>query len=393
MTWTFNGKGEEIGTVQSVQLTLHTTVEELEKEWLFLQVEDQSLIYQTYEWVRIAFNTLEKNTSPLIICGWKEDRIQFILPLVAEKTGLITTIRWIGRTHVNIGGGLYSKQFLANLGDTFFKMAFKQIAKSVSGPKLLRLNNQLFDLPTGPNPMLSLPKQTSVNHFFEMDISKGIDAVLELGNAKRKRKLYRRQVRVGDDNGGSELFIPQTEEEINASIDDFLIQKAARFKEMGVEDVFADDGTRDFLRQLALAPMQDGVQPLRIFELRIGGKTRAMYGCGIHGDYCQSCINSVTYDDLAHISPGEMVLYMMIEHLVEEGFDKFDLGVGDERYKISWCRTATDLFDTISPLSVSVIPIMFAMKSKLKLKAFIRGNNVIWPYFKKMRKKVAKLKN
>ena len=372
----------------NLKITTFSKPEDLEGTWRQLQSMGTSCIYQNFDWVSIAYATQERGNTPLILLGEVDGTAQFIIALVIENA-FPKIVRWPGNTHANICNGIFSPDYLENNTPEHTKKIVSAIRQAVPGIGMLRLGNQLPTLAGYPNPLLSLSHQPSVNVMYDMDLRDGMDAILDAGNGKRKRKLFRRQVRVANELGGFELFTPRTDEEIRTCLEDFYTQKAARFQQLGVRDVFAPAETRDFLYTLATAPERDGVKPLTFYELKVAGKTRALYGCSGFGDYCQAWVNSVTYDDFADLSPGEMVLYLMIEQLIEDGFTRFDLGVGTERYKKSWCKSHTTLLDVMQPLSLASWPIVMAIKLKTAMKARIRNSETIWPKVKKLRQRIS----
>ena len=362
----------------------------IESEWKELQKAETGCIYQNYDWVRIACNTFEKGNSIYIITARAKDALLFILPMVLVGT-TFKTLRWIGGTHANICSGLYSEQFLKSDNKKVMQDVFNLLGKFIKGISRTGLTNQPLTLKSHPNPMIHLPQQSSVNLMYDMDLREGMDAILDHGSGKRKRKLWRKQNRVAESMGGCELVLPTSARDITEALDEFFESKTKRLKELGVRDVFSDQNTIDFMRQLAAEPEHDGVKLLQIFQLKIADKTRAMYAIGINGKYCQAYVNAVEYDDFADHSPGEMVLYAMIEHLIAHKYERFDLGVGDERYKRSWCPGMHDLFDTMIPLSAASTPLILGLRLKNSLKRYIRNNPDIWGKFKKLRKARASL--
>ena len=377
--------GASIGYVDEYHIQSINQPELIKDDWQKLEQQGMGCIYQNYDWVRIACNTIEKNNSPYIITARNKDGLQFVLPMVIEgKT--FKKLRWAGNTHANICGGLYAEAFLKLIDPQTMQEIFKLIKKSISGIAQSELKNQPLKLHGYINPMTYLSQGASVNNMYDMDLRDGIDVILDAGSGKRKRKLWRKQNRVAESMGGCELFIPSSEEEISESLKTFFDLKAIRFHEMGIKNVFEAKDTQDFFLEMALMPKANGVKLFEIYELRIGGKTRAMYAAGIYGNYCQAYVNAVAYDEFAEHSPGEMVLYAMIEHLIAEGYNKLDLGVGDERYKRSWCPNIHELFDTTLPLSKSAIPFVHAGNLKNSAKRYIRNNPDIWLKVKKIRK-------
>lgn len=353
--------------------------------WQAIQREGNAHIYQHYDWVRIACDTLESNNTVCIIVGKSSHGVEFILPM-AHEGGFIKSLRWIGGSHANICCGLYTERFLKSDNTSVMKNLATIVGKSIGAMSMFKLNNQPFLLNSFKNPLSNLSYQNSVNIMYAMDLTDGLDGVLDAGNGKRKRKLWRKQNRVADTMGGFSFVTPESNDDILEAIREFRDLKAKRFKQMGISDVFADQRVVDFLVQSAIEPADEYGQVFKIIQLKVAGKTRAMYAYGINGDYCQAYVNAVEYDDFADHSPGEMVLYGMVEHLVNQGYAKLDLGVGDERYKRSWCPNRHNLFDSILPLSIYAMPISSAVRIKNRLKRYVRNNPTLWLQLKKVRK-------
>jgi len=361
----------------------------IKQEWKRLQAEKTAYIYQNYDWVRIASETIELGNQVFIVTGCASEcngkQLQFILPFVMES-GVFKKLRWIGGSHANINCGIFSEQFLKSDNAHTITGIIALLRKTLGPFVLCNLNNQPHFLKSYPNPLLHLQHQKSINMMYDMDLTDGLDAILDQGSGKRKRKLWRKQNRVADTMGGSELVVPSTQRDILASLDEFRRMKTKRFHDLGIKNVFANENTMDFLRKMAIEPERDSIQLFRIYQLKIGGKTRAIYAIGIHGDMCQAYVNAVEYDEFSDHSPGEMIMYAMVQKLVEDGYKSLDMGVGDERYKRSWCPGRHELFDNVMPLSILGAPVTFFQTVKNVIKGHLRNNPAIWQRLKKARK-------
>ena len=362
----------------------------VEVEWRALADEGTSTAYQTYEWVGAAYETFERGNNPVIIYASRNNEPAFVIPLLLEK-GFPSVLRWPGNNHANICCGIYSREFLNSYPNGLIADLFQFITAAFPVTILLHLKNQPATLEGYPNPMLEMPHQTGPNPLFTIDLTSGFDAVLDIGNGKRKRKLFRRQCRIADVLGGYELVIPKTQNEIDVILDEFFRLKAARLKILGISDVFAPKKAKDFLIRLANHKQQNGHQALRFFVLKVGGKMRALYGASIVDKRCYSFINAVEYHEFSEESPGEMVLYLMIEHLANSGFEYFDIGIGHERYKNSWCKHPTPLHETIHPLATAAGPHALCIRLLTRIKERIKTNQTVWNRIKQIRRMRAKL--
>jgi len=381
----------QLGRVGAYTLECVRDINALYRDWHKLESEGTSCIYQRFEWVRIALETIDRNHEPLLITGRDDQGVQFIIPLVLKR-GLVNTLHWPGGSHANICSGLYSRSFIKRADANLMKAIFRAIGKITPALTVTRLVNQPFKLGQQQNPLTLLAHQTSVNLMYDMDLEGGINGVLKGKSGAKRKRYYRKQKEAADALGGHELFIPFSKEEIRDAVDEFVGLKTERFEQMGIRNVFEDEDTKSFLTRLACEPERDGVQLFRFMMLKVGGKTRGLYGGAVLGDYFQANVNAISFDEFTNWSPGEMVLYAMVERLSEEGFSRMDLGVGDERYKRSWCQHVHTLFDTIMPLNGISAPVAFAMGLKYRGKAYLRGQQWFWKRFRKFREIKGNLK-
>ena len=385
VTQTNSDTGTIIGYVGDYCIQCLNAPEPIEQEWIALQAQETASIYQNYDWVRIACKTLEKENSIFIVTGRNQQGLQFVLPMVLDSK-TIKTLRWIGGSHANICSGIFSEDFLTSSEKNTIQKTFRLIGKSIGGIAKSQLQNQPLTLKSYKNPLSHLHLRPAVNNMYDMDLRDGLDAILDAGSGKRKRKLWRKQNRVAEAMGGYELTTPVTKEEITTAVNEFINLKGQRLEELGIHNIFSDKNTIDFFHELSSVPEHDTGHLFRIYQLKIQNKTRAMYAIGINGKYCQAYVNAVEYDDFADHSPGEMILYAMIERLIEEGYERFDLGVGYERYKRSWCPGQHPLFDTNIALTPAGIPVVLALRIKNRIKRYVRNNPELWVKLKKLRK-------
>ena len=106
---------------------------------------------------------------------------------------------------------------------------------------------------------------------------------------------------------------------------------------------------------------------------------------GIHQGQFSGCFISLANDEYSHISPGEMLIHLIIRDCVDRGLEVFDLGRGEERYKSSWCDTTITMFETNKALSSWGIGFAAYERGKLAIKRAIRNNETLWNIAKKIR--------
>ncbi len=372
--------------IGSLELNLHRSLDGLEAQWLDLEKRSNVSVYQRFAWIEACVNTYEpaENAEVMIVTAHRAGRLEVILPLVS-RAGIVRQLRWIGGSHSNFNFPIIDNAFLNNMSDQDIAWFFRRVTKLIPGGGFLKLCCQPAVWQGQKNPMRALPHQVSTNDAFAMDLSQGFEGVLAAGNAKRKRKKFRSQTRAVEPLSGATLVRASNESEIKRILTTFHNQKSARLKKMGMWDVYGTIQSRNLFANLAQSSLESDQPLLALFALEVDGKIRAICGGGIVERHFSAYFTSFADDELAHISPGEMLLYMMVEKLSDEGIQSIDMGGGDERYKRSWCSQTIEMFDVFLPLSPTAIVPVWIKRRSVDLRRILRRNPEIWKFIKKAR--------
>ncbi|MEM8813204.1 MAG: GNAT family N-acetyltransferase, partial [Pseudomonadota bacterium] len=165
----------------------------------------------------------------------------------------------------------------------------------------------------------------------------------------------------------------------------FLDQRGARFRQMGVSNLFEDPAIRAFIEEVS-APKVRGERPFLQFSVLFSGDAICATYAGITAGNHYSCFaNSIDEAGFGKFSPGEILLRAIIEDKCTIGLSSLDLGMGTERYKKSWCDE-DPLFDCFVP--VTTLGRMHRIKTRalLALKRRIRSDPRLWNLAKKARR-------
>lgn len=382
----------QVGAASRMVIQVTDDPRAVEALWLALEAEGGGTVYQSLEWAKAALATIETlgRTKAMIVTGTLDGRPAFVLPLVC-KGRFMRRVEWIGGPHVNFNFGLYSREFLGAVQPGDIEALAHRIGKAMSGSGILDLGCQPGMWRGIANPMTCLPHQRSTNPVFTMDLSGGFEALLARGNAKRKRKKFRQQCRQAAEAGGYRMIVAGSGDEVELLLGSFCRQKSRRLRKLGISNTFDSREAREMLSMLAHRSIGQEEPLLQLFGLEIGGKIRAVFGGGVRNGHFSGYFSSISLDSLTHLSPGEMLLHMLVEHCADRGITSMDLGGGDERYKRSWCDTQVDLVDVILPIGAFGRPAVAALRCSRWVKRAVRQNPRAWALIAAIRKLRARL--
>lgn len=347
--------------------------------------------FQRSDWVAawIAAGALSEGVRPLIVVGRFADRAAFLLPLVAERRGGATIARRLGGSHASYCVGVWRPEAFAGIDPTELVAGLRDLGRR-EGVDAFALDAvpRLWEGRTHPLASALAARPTLDDaHAFRLDPS--FERLLAARNAGHKRKKLKQKEKLFTAAGGYRVATATTPDEVEATLSAFFAQKAASLAARGIADPFAAPGVREAWRRLAVASLGRDEPLLELTRLEAGGAIRAVIGAAVEGERLYALFASYAEDELARASPGETLFFRHIEAACARGLEIYDMGVGTERYKASWCDERLELVDLRMPVNAKG-RIFVALEALLGgLKAAIRRNPALWTVVRRLRARLA----
>ena len=272
-----------------------------------------------------------------------------LLPLGLRSIGPLREACLLGGRMANYQMGLFHADALTSRDEV------KRFLRAVAAAARPRID--VFAFTQQPdswrgiaNPLIALGSQPSPSFAFASDISAGGEAWREAHFSKATQKKLRKKAAKLEAFGAVRLETARDAQEIEACLDAFLRQKRERMREMGIGDEFERPDTVALLRRLSGLDGAERVLEWRAW--RAGERFAALFaGLPHHGRLSGLVLSHDREPALAAASPGEQLILAVAQKINAEGFDSFDLGVGEARYKNECCEIVEPLFDVIHPLT------------------------------------------
>ena len=375
LTLVANGGGE-IGTISSgrIIITTYSDLELSKPVWQQLYQSGICTFYQSYDWARCWLENVgaRENVTPHIVVGWSNEQPLFLLALAIQKRGPFTIATWLGDSHSNFKTGIFDPAFLDRARPEDMRSIMQFIKQDLQGVDAIELCCQPISIDGKSNPMSYLRRQESPNNAFAMQLGDKFEDVLAAHNGKKKRKKFRWQTRTLEPHGGARLICANSPAETDRLLNAAFQQLHIRFEKFGILNVFSDPGTTDFFYQMAHKSLSKSEPDFLVYGLEIDGEIRATMAGGVHGRHFSGCFNSISDDEFTRVSPGELLLYLIIEDCVKRGFSSLDLGRGEERYKSSWCNNVVPMFESFLPMNKRAWALLAYESAKLAIKRSIK---------------------
>jgi CelD/BcsL family acetyltransferase involved in cellulose biosynthesis len=167
--------------------------------------------------------------------------------------------------------------------------------------------------------------------------------------------------------------------EVDSVLDVFFRQKSTRFRAIGLPNDFDAAGVRAFLRQGCLTGIETGHPAIELHALEVGGRIVATFGLAADRAQGSGMFNSIDgTEEIARCSPGDLLIARVIAAQCQSGRAVFDLGVGEARYKRSFCDEIDELFTLVLPVTARGHVYAGAVRRLVASKRLIKQTRWAW---------------
>lgn len=339
------------------------------------------------DWVS---NWIEHSGADTIVAALLDDndRPVFSLPLEVVAANSVKMARFQAGPHANGSFPAIAADAPA-VGTDALDTLIESVGRARPDVNLVLLERLASENDGRSNPFLDYPHIASPNPALAVTLEGGFDAVLARSNGKRKRKKHRSQTRKFDALGSWRRFRAETPAEARELVNAFFDMKVARFRQLGIQNTFADEGVRNFFRHLFANAAKEAEPSFVMHGIEVADKLRAVTGSSISGKRIVCEFSSFVVDDAASASPGDFLFFENIREACQEGMEIYDFSVGDEVYKRLWCDRIETQFDCFLPLNAKGKLAAMAYRTAAEAKRVLKSNDAIWQTAKKIRRTVA----
>ena len=352
-------------------------------EWRALAAEASVSPYQSPDWVLPWLETIgtDNGIDPFIVLARDADgALAALLPLGVQRRGGLNVASFLGAKDSNFNMGLFRP------GPTWTRGAIQDLLResaTAGGTRvdLFAFLNQPHDWEGAANPLGALPHQQSPSFAYKATLISDPEAFLRGRLSRDTRKKVRQKANRLRALGPVSLVEARNAAETDELLRTFVEQRGARHAASGIS---GDDlpGLRRFLDRT----VGDG-GPVLFYGLRCGERIVAtLAGTRVRGRFSGMLTSFAADPDVARTSPGELLLAEVMKLHCAAGYATFDLGIGEARYKESYCPEVQPLFDSLFGATARGRLFAPAEAGRLRLKRAIKQSRWAWPLAQRLRR-------
>lgn len=366
---------------------VYQTLEAAEAVWRELETRAVLTPYQRFDWIaawhraggtsgRIAIVVIEAGGQPVAL-----------LPLeIGGRLGL-KRATLIGSDMGNSDWLMFDPGFAAMLSAERIAGWLGAAAPQAGGIDLVSLFDQPKEWAGLANPLLAFTHQPGPDHFHFGRIDAG--GSFDRFDDKRLANLNRRKRKLAEALGPVQLRAATSVEEIDRVQAAFLEQRAARFAQMGIANIFGEPHFVRFMREGAIASLGQA-RPALIFHALHAGETIVATSCGTFcGTHYSQYINATAGGDVAKFRLIGILMHELFKDCAARGATSIDMGLGDFDYKGDWTEPAV-AYDGMIALTAAGRLGGAALLAGRRAKRMIKQHDRLWSLAKKLRAGLAR---
>ena len=364
-----------------IRIALHESIAAVEEDWrAFEQVADGT-VFQSFDWLSTwqRHIGIRNNVAPAIVTGRDgQGRLLFLFPLSVESGGFARRLTWLGTDLCDYNGPLLAPDFVQRIDAARFKQIWREVlARLRSHPRLsfdaVHLDKMQAVVGAQPNPFMALGAAANPNGAYCTSLTGDWDKFYTDKRSSSTRRRDRTKRKKLGEFGEVRFVSPAEDRDIATTLETLMGQKSKAFAVMGVTDIFALPGHREFYH--ALASQRAFVH---VSRLDVGAQTAAAnLGLVFRGSYYH-LLASYDGGEMSKYGPGAAHMHDLIRYAIERGCGAFDFTIGDERYKAEWCDGQITLYDHVWAASLRGAPVALRLYLVGRLKRWIKQTPALW---------------
>jgi CelD/BcsL family acetyltransferase involved in cellulose biosynthesis len=374
-----------------VSLSVHAELPAVEADWRRFEQAADCTPFQTFQWLEAwqRHIGLRNGVTPAIVIGRHADgEIMFLMPLAVAGRRAPKPLRWLGQELCDYNAPLLAADFARCITPARFPTVWRQIRDLLQRDP--RLRHDWIELEKMPervggqiNPFTGLEVALNASGAHQVQLGGDWDTFYTGRRSAATRRRDRIKRKRLSEFGEVRFVTAATEQEAAGNFATLMRQKAQALARMGVRNIFARPGYREFYLELATDPRARGL--VHVSRLAVGSAAAAANLGLTFRDCYYHVLASHDGGELSRYGPGAMHLRELLRHATTLGLQRFDFTIGDEAYKQEWSDTAAPLYDHVTDVTWRGWTASRLSIIRHGVKRFVKQTPVLWQSFRHLR--------
>ena len=353
--------------------TIHTSFDGLHEPWKRLEAEGDCYAFQSYDWIKTWYTLVGSKTGiqPCIaLVEYPAGDPLMLLPLGIEKRAGAACLIWLGGAITDYKCPLLGRDFPDRVSGEQFARIWEEILERLPHHDAICLESQPRLIASQENPFLAFncKPHPSNAHFSLLD--KDYPGYLRRKRSGKWINTEKRKQKRLEKMGTLDFVIAEGKEQIEPFLDAMIRQKSRSYEELGVPNLFEQDGYEVFFRHLTENNISNSF--VHLSALTLDGRILATHWGLVYRKRFYHLLPTYERSEHTKYAPGNILLRHLFEWCINNGIEVYDFTVGDESYKDLWSDRELELLDYYRPVTLRgmlyLLPYSMAISAKRKIK-------------------------
>lgn len=369
------------------------TFTEAETIWKKLEAAAPTSPFQSFAWLSEWYRCIgeaEGVSLALVLVEGPDNTPWMLLPMGIHRGGLGRVLSWLGGELSDYLGPLIGPECPdSTLGDEFPAL-WRAITKVLPAFSYAHLERQPERISGRKNPFSRLDWRENPSRSHQTVLGPDWKAYYHSKSSARTRQTDRRKQRRLEDAGVIRFEVVGAGQAADV-LRVLFAQKSQSYRELGVDDLFANARYREFLEGVTRASNREGQGPeggkplVHLSCLWVGHRIVATHFGLVHQGRFYCLLPTYERSELTPHSPGALLRLRLLQWACENGMLEFDFTVGDEPYKDRWCEVSVPLYDGLVGASTWGRACTAALRAGSALKRELKASPEIYPVLVRLR--------
>ena len=334
------------------EVRVHTTIESLPSHWPGASTPGtgRSTVFQLREYLDLLARTVGAVPGRQLIFADVRDETEapiLLLALAIERRGPIRVLCFADFGVVDYNAPvLFPTTYSWTAASA--QALWQQISAALPQHDVVELGKMPAEVDGLVNPLALLDCEPDLESSHGNDLRLGRTIVMA---GQNQVKNTQRNIRKLQREHGLELRYAETEAERSQFIAVALEQKQRRFDQTHLAGFYAEPEKKLFFQLGTETLARAGI--LQFCALIIGGDIVATSWNLVHGGSVLAMMLTHDDTDWERIGPSRVLNYLLLDQLLDSPYTYYDMGHGDEPYKIQQCETTVPLLRVLRPVTWS----------------------------------------
>lgn len=327
--------------VSAFSVMVTSCIEDVEAVWRQLEAAGVESPGQSYDFIRLWVRERAVPERDQLYLVGSIGPVPVALMALQRRTAFgVRVLTWFPGTHVGCHAPLVDRQRLAALGPEGRRAFWRAMTTKIADADVVYLRAVPAESEGYAGLFDELGDAVAVDTLYRARFASWEECD-RIQRSRSRRKHDRQQGERLSAMGEVAFAEKRNGEEVDQALSTMFRQRSARFKRMGIRDIFALNNFAGFYRA---ALRTDSHVDVRLHVLQLDGEIVATRYNIVHGERMFCLISSMSDDpEIQNGSPGKQCLLRVMQTVFDAGMRIFDMGAGFTDEKRHWCNDHTVL--------------------------------------------------